>query len=161
MQRQLPITSFGPVNVSVRCCRCPRIDQLHLQRQLPMSSLGPINFPAGAADTLRLAHCIYSCRCRWPHMGPLPSGRCCRCPHMGPLLFWEVLTMPLHGPINIPKDVADALVWACECFCEVLPMPSHRPITLTAAAAHVLAWAHLLSGRCCRHPQIGPLHLQL
>ena len=109
LQRQLPITSFGPVNVSVRCCRCPRIDQLHLQWQLPMSSLGPINVPAGAADTLRLAHCIYSCRCRWPHMGPLPSGRCCRCTHMGPLLFWEVLTMPSHGPINIPRDVADAL----------------------------------------------------
>jgi len=80
---------------------------------------------------------------------------------MGPLIFQEMLPMPLDWPILFAAAAADNFVWACECFCEVLPMPSHRPITLTAAAAHVLAWAHLLSGRCCRHPQIGPLHLQL
>src|SRR5258708_37146521 len=65
---------------------------LHWQMLLPITSLWPIIFVEGTADSLRWAHCISGCCCRWLQFGLLFSGRHCQCTQMGPL-HWQVFLL--------------------------------------------------------------------
>src|SRR6267154_366527 len=117
----------------------------HLLWQLPMASQGPVPFFVS----------------------------CCRCPRMGPLHLLQLSPIASFGPITF-LQAADGLGLAhcicCSCrrwlhlgpwlFWEVLLMPKDRPTAFAAAVANGFIWAHCFSGRCCRCPRMGPLHLQ-
>src|SRR5258707_4020333 len=71
--------------ISGRHCQCTQMGPLHWQMLLLITSLWPIIFVEGTANSLRWAHCISRCCCRWLRFGLLFSGRHCQFPQMGPL----------------------------------------------------------------------------
>src|SRR5260221_623893 len=106
----------------------------HWQMLLPITSLWPIIFVEGTADSLRWAHCISGCCCRWLQFGLLFSGRHCQCTQMGPL-HWQFCCRLL-------------------CFCpydffEGLLMHSDGPIAFADAAVDCFSLAHWVSWRYC------------
>src|SRR5260370_36194353 len=93
-----------------------------------MAPLWPIIVPAAVADALGWAHCIRSSCCRWHRSGPL--------------FFWQMLPMPLGGPIALAGAPADGLALA------------HY---VSGSCCQGLLWGHFLFRDRRPRPRVCPL----